>query len=158
MSAPYDPVTGRRVVDPSVYSVEFKPRRGGRRLLAFLYVVCLAATAWVTVRAYEERTTVSYGIAITVGALAFVFWAAWASTTVAHLHVHGGVLESMRAGRVERFDLTSHYTVVRVQGSPRSSRWKVLIERPSKAPFVIDRTMVDPKEFMRVLSAYHHLA
>jgi len=156
VSAPNDPVTGRRVVDPSVYSVEFKPRAGGRRVLGLLLLVAMAATAYAGWLAYEERTTVSYGIAGTVAVLAIVFWAAWASTTVSHLHVHGGVLEAQRAGRTERFDLTSHYTIVRVQGSPRSSRWKVLIERPANTPFVIDRTMVDPKAFMRVLNAYHH--
>lgn len=156
MSAPNDPVTGRRVVDPSVYSVEFKPRSGSRRLLALLLLASLAAAGYAGWLAYEERTTTSYGIAATLGALAVVFWAAWASTTVSHLHVHGGVLEARRAGRTERFDLTSHYTIIRVQGSPRSGRWKVLIDRPQNTPFVIDRTMVDPKAFMRVLQAYHH--
>ena len=61
-----------------------------------------------------------------------------------------------RAGKTERFDLTSGYTVLRVEGSPRSSRWKVLIERPANDPYVINRSMVDPKAFTRVLQAYHH--
>ena len=156
MSAPNDPVTGRRVVDPSVYSVEFKPRAGGRRVLGLLLLVAMAATAYAGWLAYEERTTVSYGIAGTVAVLAIVFWAAWASTTVSHLHVHGGILEIQRAGTTERFDLTSHYTIIRTVGKPRSNRWRVLIERPANSPFVIDRTMVDPKAFMRVLNAYHH--
>jgi hypothetical protein len=152
----HDPVTGRRVVDPSVYSVEFKPRAGSRRFLGLMLLVSMGATAYGAYLAYEERTTTTYGIAATLGALTVVFWASWASTSVAHLHVPGGVLEARRAGRTERFDLTSHYTIIRVQGSPRSSRWKVLIERPANTPFVIDRTMVDPKAFMRVLHAYHH--
>ncbi len=156
VSAPNDPVTGRRIVDPSVYSVEFEPRSGGRRLLGLMLLAGMAATGYLGYLAYEERTTVAYGIAGTMAALTIVFWAAWASTTVSHLHVHGGVLEAQRAGRTERFDLTSHYTIVRVQGSPRSSRWKVLIDRPQNTPFVIDRSMVDPKAFMRVLNAYHH--
>jgi hypothetical protein len=156
VSAPNDPVTGRRIVDPSVFSVEFKPRSGGRRLLGLLLLAGIGATGYLGYLAYEERTTFSYGIAGTVGVLTIVLWAMWASTTVSHLHVHGGVLEAQRAGRTERFDLTSHYTKVRVQGSPRSSRWKVLIDRPANTPFVIDRSMVDPKAFMRVLNAYHH--
>ena len=156
VSATNDPVTGRRIVDPSVFSVEFKPRSGGRRFLGLLVLLGLAATGYAGWLAYEERTTFSYGVAGTVAVLTIVFWAAWASMTVSHLHVHGGVLEAQRAGRTERFDLTSHYTIIRVQGSPRSSRWKVLIDRPANTPFVIDRTMVDPKAFMRVLNAYHH--
>jgi hypothetical protein len=156
VSAPNDPVTGRRVVDPSVYSVEFKPRSGSRRVLGLLLLVGVGASAYVGWLAYEERTTVSYGIAATIAALTIVFWAGWAATTVSHLHVHGGVLEAQRAGRTERFDLTSHYTIIRVQGTARSSRWRVLIERPANTPFIIDRTMVEPKAFMRVLQAYHH--
>ncbi len=141
-----------------MYSVEFKPKSGPRRFVALLTLIGLGVTAYAGWTAYQERTTVSYGIAGTLGVLTIVLWAAWATSPVAHLHVHGGVLEVMRAGRTERFDLTSHYTQLRVIGSPRSSSWKVLIDRPADAPFVINRTMVDPKAFTRVLEAYHHVA
>ncbi len=151
-----DPVTGRRAVDPSVYSVEFKPRGGGRRVMGLLVLVGFCASAYAGWMAYEERSTTAYGITATLAALTIVFWATWASTSVSHLHVHGGVLEAQRSGQTERFDLTSHYTIIRVQGSPRSSRWRVLIDRPANTPYVIDRTMVDPRAFMRVLEAYHH--
>jgi hypothetical protein len=154
----HDPVTGRRIVDASMYSVEFKPKAGPRRLVALLVLGGVVASAYAGWTAYEQRTAVSYGIAGTVAALTIILWAAWATSPVAHLHVHGGVLEVMRAGRTERFDLTSHYTQLRIEGSPRSSRWKVLIDRPAGTPFVIDRTMVDPKAFTRVLEAYHHVA
>ena len=153
-----NPITGRRVVDESVYSVEFKPRGSARRVVAFLTLLALAATAYFGWQAYEDRTTVAYGTTATIGALTIVLWAAWASSPVSHLHVHGGILEIQRAGRTERFDLTSHYTIIRTVGKPRSSRWRVLIERPANTPFVIDRTMVDPKAFTRVLEAYHHVA
>ena len=156
VSAQNDPVTGRRAVDASVYSVEFKSRAGGRRFMALLVLVGLGATAYAGWLAYDERTTTSYGIAATITALTIAFWATWAGTPVSHLHVHGGVLEAQKSGQIERFDLTSHYTIIRVQGSPRSSRWKVLIDRPANTPYVIDRTMVDPRAFMRVLDAYHH--
>jgi hypothetical protein len=156
-SGPVNPLTGRRVVDASVYSVEFKPRGTGRRMVGLLTLGSLAATAYLGWQAYEERTTVAIGIAATVGVLTIVLWATWAASPVSHLHVHGGILEVQRAGRTERFDLTSHYTVIRTQGNPRSSRWRVLIDRPANTPFVIDRTMVDPKAFTRVLEAYHQV-
>ena len=155
---PNDPVTGRRIVDASVFSVEFKARAGARRVTGLLTLLGMAATGYLGWVAYQERTTVAYGIAGTVGLLTIVLWAAWATTSVSHLHVHGGVLEVQRAGKTERFDLTSHYTKIRTVGTPRSSRWKVLIDRPANTPFVIDRTMVDPKAFTRVLEAYHHVA
>ena len=157
VSGQADPVSGRRVVDASVYSVEFKPRGTGRRVVGFLTLVCLAATAYFGWQAYEERTPISFGIAATLGALTIVLWAAWAASPVSHLHVHGGILEVQRAGRTERFDLTSHYTKIRTIGKPRSGRWRVLIDRPANTPFVIDRTMVDPRAFTRVLEAYHHV-
>lgn len=157
VSGQADPVSGRRVVDASVYSVEFKPRGTGRRVVGFLTLVCLAATAYFGWQAYEERTPISFGIAATLGALTIVLWAAWAASPVSHVHVHGGILEVQRAGRTERFDLTSHYTKIRTIGKPRSGRWRVLIERPANTPFVIDRTMVDPRDFTRVLEAYHHV-
>jgi hypothetical protein len=157
-SVPVNPVTGRRVVDPSVYSVEFKPRGSGRRVVGFLTLVSLVATAYCGWLAYDARTLVSYGVVATVAVLTAILWAVWAASPVSHLHVHGGVLEVQRAGKTERFDLTSLYTVVRVEGRPRSSKWRVLIERPANAPFVIDRTMVDPKAFTKVLEAYHHVA
>jgi hypothetical protein len=157
VSGQADPVSGRRVVDASVYSVEFKPRGTGRRVVGFLTLVCLAATAYFAWQAYEERTPISFGIAATLAALTIVLWAAWAASPVSHLHVHGGILEVQRAGRTERFDLTSHYTKIRTIGKPRSGRWRVLIERPANTPFVIDRTMVDPRDFTRVLEAYHHV-
>jgi hypothetical protein len=156
VSGQHDPVTGRRIVDPSVYSVEFKPRSATRRFLALIMLAGLATTGYFAWLAYQERTTVSYGVAGTIAVFTVVIWATWATAAVSHLHVHGGVLEASRAGRTERFDLTSHYTIVRVEGSPRSNRWRVLIERPANTPYVIDRTMVDPKAFMRVLQAYHH--
>ena len=153
-----NPITGRRIVDASVYSVEFKPRGNGRRIVGLLTLVGLVATVYLGWRAYEDGSTVAIGIAATVGVLTVVLWAAWAASPVSHLHVHGGILEVQRAGRSERFDLTSHYTIIRTEGKPRSNRWRVLIERPANTPFVIDRTMVDPKAFTRVLEAYHHVA
>ena len=87
--------------------------------------------------------------------LILVLWAVWASSPVSHLHVHGGVLEVRRAGTTQRFDLTSHYTLLRVEGKPSSTRWRVLIDRPTGVPFIIDRSMVDPRAFMKVLKAYH---
>ena len=151
-------VTGRRIVDESVYSVEFKPRATGRRVVGFCTLIGLVVTTYFGWRAYEEQTTVAYGTAATIGALTIILWAAWAASPVTHLHVHGGMLEVMKAGRTERFDLTSHYTKIRTEGRPRSGKWRVLIERPANSPFIIDRTMVDPKAFMRLLEAYHHVA
>ena len=49
-----NPVTGRRIVDSSVYSVEFKPRGTGRRVVGLLTLVGLVATAYLGWYAYED--------------------------------------------------------------------------------------------------------
>src|SRR5687768_16245476 len=62
-SGQVNPVTGRRVVDASLYSVEFKPRGTGRRLVGLITLMSLGATAYLGWQAYEERTSVAIGIA-----------------------------------------------------------------------------------------------
>ena len=42
-----NPITGRRIVDASVYSVEFKPRGNGRRIVGLLTLVGLVATIYL---------------------------------------------------------------------------------------------------------------
>ncbi len=125
---------------------------------SLLTLASLVTTAYFGWDAYQERSSVAFGTTATLGLLTVILWASWAASPVSHLHVHGGILEVQRAGHSERFDLTSHYTVIRTEGKVRSNRWRVLIERPANTPFVIDRTMVDPKAFTRVLEAYHHVA
>ena len=75
MSSQSDPITGRRVVDPSVYSVEFKPRSGGRRIVGMVTLLGLGASVYLGWIAYQERSTVSYGIVATVFVLILVLWA-----------------------------------------------------------------------------------
>ena len=72
--------------------------------------------------------------------------------------MHGGILEVRRAGRTERFDLTSHYTMIRTMGSRAAAGGGCSSSGRPNTPFVIDRTMVDPRAFIRVLKAYHHVA
>ena len=141
-----------------MYSVEFKPRGTGRRVVGFLTLVCLAATAYFGWQAYEERT---HGLLRhrrharradhrAVGRLGRPRRSPTCTCTAASSRYSG-------PADTERFDLTSHYTKIRTIGKPRSGRWRVLIERPANTPFVIDRTMVDPRDFTRVLEAYHHV-
>jgi hypothetical protein len=121
VSGQHDPITGRRVVDPAMYSVEFKPKASGRRFVGFLVLLALCGAAYCGWLAYQDRTPVMYGITAAAVLFMLILWAAWATSPISHLHVHGGVLEVRRAGSTERFDLTSHYTQLRVFGSPRSS-------------------------------------
>ena len=49
------------------------------------------------------------------------------------------------------FDLASTYTSIEVVGQPGSKKWKVLFHRRGMSPVVVDSTMVDAHDFMRVL-------
>ena len=49
------------------------------------------------------------------------------------------------------FDLASPYTLLEVHGRPGQRHWKVLFPRRDLPPYKIDRSVVDPHDFMRVL-------
>jgi hypothetical protein len=147
------PVVGTR--EPAVpMIVEFAPRTRVRRLVGLLLLAALAATALAAYDAWQGRTSTSIGVAATLGVLTAIIWAARAGSAVARLTVSGGQLEIMRGGSRHRFDLASSYAPIEVVGEPGSRGWKVLIARRGMAPYVIDSSMVDPTEFMRVLRHY----
>ena len=52
------------------------------------------------------------------------------------------------------FDLASTYTAIEVVGKPGSKKWKVQFLRRGMPPVIVDSTMVDGRDFMRILSFY----
>jgi hypothetical protein len=52
------------------------------------------------------------------------------------------------------FDLTSSFTPIDVQGKPGRHGWRVIFHHADMTPFVVDSSMVDAHEFMRVLYYY----
>ena len=69
-----------------------------------------------------------------------------------------GQLEVVQQGGRFVFDLASPYTQVEVHGEPGKRGWKVLFLRRGMAPFVVDASMVDPDDFMRVLRFFRPAA
>ncbi|MCW2797619.1 hypothetical protein [Nocardioides sp.] len=132
-------------------NVDFAPKTGTRRLVGILLLISVAATAVAGYVAYNDRTTFNQGVAGTLGLLTLVVWAVRAGSTVPRLSVRSGQLE-IRAGDGRFvFDLASRYTPIEVVGRPGERGWKVLFLRRSMAPYVVDASMVDAEEFMRVL-------
>ncbi|MDN5901328.1 MAG: hypothetical protein L0H74_14860, partial [Brachybacterium sp.] len=130
--------------------IEFARRGGTQRLLAGLLLASfggLCLTGWT---AWQERTTSSLAIAAILGVLTLVMWSARSSASPPTLVVDRGQLDITGRDTHHRFDLTSDYTPIEVVGTPGRRDWKVLITRRSMPPFVIDRSMVDPHEFMEV--------
>jgi hypothetical protein len=133
------------------HTIFFKPRTGTRRLLGAILLVTLATTVAAAAWAWQDRSYLSYGIAGTAAALTLIVWATRASASAARLTLHGSELEIMRGGSRSLFDLAQSYTPIEVQGRPGERRWRVLFLRRGMSAYVIDASMVDPHEFMKVL-------
>jgi hypothetical protein len=135
-------------------SVRFPPKRGARRFMATVLLIVLVATGGAAYLAYDDPTTLSVGVAATLGVLLLVVWAIRAGTPLTRMAVKGGQLEVRQGGLHLKFDLASRYTPIEVQGVPGRRGWRVLFGRGTMAPFVVDASIVDPKTFMEVLSSY----
>ncbi|WGL52151.1 hypothetical protein P5P86_19640 [Nocardioides sp. BP30] len=139
----------RRPVLP--HTIFFKPRRGTERLLGVLLVLFLALTAAAAVWAWSDRTYLSYGVAGVLAVLTAIVWATRTGASPTRLTLRGSELEIIRNGSRALFDLAGPQTVIEMRGEPGERRWKVLIQRRSMSPYVIDGSMVDPGEMTQVL-------
>jgi len=137
---------------PSVY--EFAALKTSRRFLTLVLLGGLVTSVYVDYVAYATRDTVAMGVAamITFGTL--VIWGVRAGASVTRLTVRSGQLEIVRQGGRIVFDLTSHYTPIEIVGKPGSKKWKVHFLRRGMAPVTVDSTMVDGKDFMRILGYF----
>jgi hypothetical protein len=148
------PVAAPAVLPPAEtlpHTIFFKPRTGTRRLLGFVLLASLATTVAAAAWAWQERSGLSAGIAGTAAALTLVVWATRASAVVARLTLHGSELEIVRGESRSVFDLAQSFTPIEVEGRPGERRWRVLFLRRGMSAYVVDASMVDPDEFMRVL-------
>lgn len=139
---------------PPPLEVTFKPRNGGRLVIAAALLCAVAAAATATVHAWRDPSTSGWSIAGTLWALTAIIWAVHSGTSVTRMSVRGGMLHVRWRGTRLMFDLTSPLTAVDVIGKPGRHGWQVRILRMEFTPFVIDSSMVDPHEFMRVLRYY----
>jgi len=133
------------------HTIFFKPRSGTRRLLGFVLLASLAATVAAAAWAWQDRSGLSDGIAGTAAVLTLVIWAVRAGASATRLTLHGSELEIMHGGSRSVFDLAQSFTPIEVQGRPDERRWRVLFLRRGMSAYVVDASMVDPHEFMRVL-------
>ena len=135
-------------------TVRFPPKRGARRLMGAVVLIVLVGAAGAGYLAYDDPSTLSIGIAGTLAVLLLVTWAVRTGTPLTRMAVKGGQLDVRSGGLHLKFDLTSHYTPIEVRGTPGRRGWRVLFGRGTTQPFVVDSSIVDPKEFMEVLRRY----
>ena len=134
--------------------VAFAPRARAHAMLGWLLLLAVAVAAVAAYAAYRDPTTLTVGLAGTLGLLLLVLWAVRASSPVAHLSVHAGQLEVIQGGGRFVFELNGSFTPIEVVGTPGDRDWKVLFLRRNMDPFVVDSSMVDPQAFMDVLRRY----
>ncbi|MXG90151.1 hypothetical protein [Nocardioides flavescens] len=134
----------------------FAPRRGTRRLLSAVTAAAAAVTVWALVEALAGSRTdsTSVGLVVIAAVATLTLWAVRASASPARLRVQLGQLEVVRGNRRDVVDLAGDYTVVEVHGRPGRRGWRVDFPRREGEPLVVDASLVDPEEFMRVLRAY----
>jgi len=132
----------------------FRPRTRARTAVGIGAVLAAAASVIGCYVAAREKDEASIGIAVTLWILTGIIWAVHSGTSVTRLSVRGGQLQVIRQGVRTTIDLTSSYTPVEVHGRPGKHGWKVVFRRRDMSAFVIDHSMVDPTEFMRVLRYY----
>jgi hypothetical protein len=153
VEAPVDPVPAAPAMEmPAVY--EFAPRKSSRRFLTLMLVSGLVMSGYLGYAAYQSRDTAAIGLAAIVTLATLVIWAIRAGATVTRLTVRRGQLEIVRQGGRMVFDLASTYTAIEVVGRPGSKKWKVNFLRRGMSPVTVDATMVDGRDFMKILSFY----
>lgn len=132
----------------------FTPRRATRRVLTAVTLAAAVLTALALRAALAEPDSARVGLAVIAAVTTLVLWVVRASATPARLRVQLGQLEVVRGHRRDVVDLASDYTDVEVQGRPGHRGWRVVFPRREGDPVVVDASVVDPEEFMRVLRAY----
>jgi hypothetical protein len=132
----------------------FRPRTRARTAVGVGALLAAGSAVVLTIVAFQERDEASIGIAGTLWVLTGIIWAVHSGTSVTRLSVRGGQLQVIRHGVRTTIDLTSSYTPVEVYGRPGRHGWMVVFRRRDLTPFVIDHSMVDATEFMRVLRYY----
>lgn len=147
-------VPAPRTADQALHTIFFRPRKHARRLYTVLFLLALAATVVLGATAWRLRTTTGYELTAVAAGLTAILYAVRAGSATATMTVTGGSLEIRRGGSRTTLDLASPHLRLEVVGRPGGRHWKVLFLRPSLPAYVVDASMVDPGEFMRVLRYY----
>lgn len=144
------PITG-----PAPTPIDLSVAPSARRVVAFLLFACAVVAVVQAAVAYADPSALTLGLAGVLVALTLGCWRTWArratSTTVT---LTGSHLEIVRHGSRHVFDLADTRSPVDVLGLPGDRSWRVLFHRRGLAPYVLDASMIDPAEFLRVLHAH----
>lgn len=139
---------------PARPDVEFAPRDGTQRIAGLLLVAALAGTAasgWI---AWERTSTTLTGVAAIGLLLTIGLWFLRAASAPPRVRISSGNLHIEAHGERHSWDLTNPYVRLTVHGRPGRPGWQVRLLRPQQPPYVVDASVVDPREFMEFLRSY----
>lgn len=142
-------------VFPDEELVHFTPVRTLHRVASVALLVGLAATAITAYAAWRTRAPNDIAVAAAAGLVTLLVARIRGGATVARVSIApGGRLEIARGDARTVFDLGSGYAPVDELGEPTERSWRVLIQRRGMRPYVVDRTLVRPREFSPILRRY----
>lgn len=124
-----------------------------RHVTTFLLIATLVVAVLATAVAYGDPRPLTIGLVLLLVVLLLITWRFRSRHHAASVVANGSRLEIVRDGGRHVFDLSRRDQPVDVIGLPGDRQWRVLFHRRGMAPYVVDASMVDPEEFMRVLHA-----
>lgn len=148
------PLAPKPVDGPSRPDVEFAPRSGTQRLAGALLVAATAGWALTSWWAWDRASPTWAGVAAIVGLLGVGLWFLRAASAPPRVRITGGILQIEEHGQRHAWDLTNPYLRLQVVGRVGRAGWKVLLLRPEQPAYVVDASVVEPREFMAFLRSY----
>lgn len=131
--------------------VDLSLQTGSRRVVGFLLFAAAVLAVLQAAVAYADPGVVTLGLAVVLAALTVAAWRSWAGRSPTTVVLVGSSLELVRDGGRHVFDLADPRLPVDVVGLVGDKSWRVEFYRRGMAPYVLDATMVDPTDFLRVL-------
>ena len=148
------PLAPKPVDAPSRPDVEFARRDGTQRLAGGLLLASLAGTAVAGWVAWDTESNTAAGVSAIGLLLTVGLWFLRAASVPPRVRIVGGVLQVEAHGDRHTWDLTNPYVRLAVRGRVGRPGWQVLLLRPEQQPYVVDASVVNPREFMGYLRSY----
>ncbi len=134
--------------------VDLSVDSGSGRVVGFLLFAAAVVTVIEAAVAYADPGPATLGLTALLALVTLGTWRSRGRHPRATVLLDGTRLEIVRDGGRHVFDLADIRSQVDVVGLPGDRTWRVLFHRRGLAPYVLDATMVDPAEFLRLLHTH----
>ncbi len=139
-------------------SARWVERRRPRLVVGILLTLSLlAALGCLVVAIVTQETAALVGLAV-FGVLVVIFRATLMSTGVTTTELKGPILKVRMNGDLHVFKLDDPDHLVRVEGQPGASGWKVVLESPAGKIIELDASHVDAEQMHPIAEHYRSVA